>query len=437
MLVELQIRTKLQHSWATAVEIIDNVEKETLKAGTGRQEYRYFFKLASALFSIEEGTTIVEGVPTTPDEIIKELYKIENTYHLREKLSAYSNAIKITGKYPRSAAYYLLVTDMRKKAISVTPYSNSEISSATNAYSAKERFKNNGIDVVLVAGNNFDVIRESYPNYFLEAKFFLQKLSEFCLKQPEEPSFLLDTSINSFPLAEMFEAEYHPSNIPERVSILEDGIGVIDGDTIYCPSWAITLDNSYLRYSAIVRNLDEEIVKGNIEPFIIQGPAIIATYTGACFYINKQICHCVSEQSCIIIKPRENVDEKYLLLVIAWLKSNLCTWDMLWNRHSHCVYDKATFFSIMVPNLDEKGLLNIVELVNDILAEEFRFVSNYNNYKHEDEALLEEKINNFNGSVLKQLQIIEKVFSDFYNVSSENRETIKRELKLEGYYAYY
>ena len=437
MYVEIQVRTRLQHSWATAVEIIDTVENETLKAGTGNEDFRYFFKLASALFSIEEGTTIVEGVPKDKFEIINELYRIENHYHIREKLSAYSNAIQIISKYPDSAGYYLLVTDMTRKTLSVLPFKFDEISLATKAYSTEEKNINNGIDVVLVEGKSFDVIRESYSNYFLESQHFLTKISEFCASYPESPSVLLDTSNNAFKLIDKFKAEQYSGNIPEKLTIREDGIGEPQGDTIYCPGWAITLPNSYLRYSAIICNFDSEICSGKIKPYKINGPAIIATSSGACFYVEEQKWCCVSELPCIVIRHREESDKKYLLLVIAWLKSNICTWDMLWNHKSHCIYNKATFSSIFVPDLSEDEFTDVSKLVKEILEKDKMFVNYYQKLIiQEDEGQIEEKITDFNNSVLIPLKHIERIFSDFYKVSPEDLLTINSELKLKGYFTY-
>ena len=54
LFIELQIRTKLQHSWATAVETLGLVEKSSFKTGEGAEEFKRFFKLASVLFAHHE-----------------------------------------------------------------------------------------------------------------------------------------------------------------------------------------------------------------------------------------------------------------------------------------------------------------------------------------------------------------------------------------------
>jgi hypothetical protein len=53
--VEVQVRTQLQHSWATAVEAVGLFRREDLKAGRGDPDWLRLFKLMSAEFAVEEG----------------------------------------------------------------------------------------------------------------------------------------------------------------------------------------------------------------------------------------------------------------------------------------------------------------------------------------------------------------------------------------------
>ena len=46
-LVEIQIRSKLQHIWATALETVDLFTYQTMKSGGGIHSWKYFFKLVS------------------------------------------------------------------------------------------------------------------------------------------------------------------------------------------------------------------------------------------------------------------------------------------------------------------------------------------------------------------------------------------------------
>lgn len=54
--VELQLRTKLQHSWAMAVETAELITGTALKSSQGEEGWIEFFKVVSSLFAIKEKT---------------------------------------------------------------------------------------------------------------------------------------------------------------------------------------------------------------------------------------------------------------------------------------------------------------------------------------------------------------------------------------------
>ena len=53
--IELQIRTKLQHIWATAVESMGTFLGQALKSRQGDQEWLDFFAATSSAFAYKEG----------------------------------------------------------------------------------------------------------------------------------------------------------------------------------------------------------------------------------------------------------------------------------------------------------------------------------------------------------------------------------------------
>lgn len=52
--IEFQLRTRLQHSWATTLEIIDIFTQQNLKSDNGLKVYKDFFKNVSDLFQLIE-----------------------------------------------------------------------------------------------------------------------------------------------------------------------------------------------------------------------------------------------------------------------------------------------------------------------------------------------------------------------------------------------
>lgn len=58
MLIEIQFRTRLQHVWATAVEMMGIYTKNNLKSSQGDEDILRFFTLVSSLFAIIEDSTV-------------------------------------------------------------------------------------------------------------------------------------------------------------------------------------------------------------------------------------------------------------------------------------------------------------------------------------------------------------------------------------------
>ena len=52
--IEIQIRTRLQHDWATALEIVDLFTNQSLKSNQGRESWKEFFKNVSEQFALME-----------------------------------------------------------------------------------------------------------------------------------------------------------------------------------------------------------------------------------------------------------------------------------------------------------------------------------------------------------------------------------------------
>lgn len=179
--IELQIRTKLQHLWATAVETIDTLYNENLKKDQGSEEWTRFFKLVSALFSIEENTPIVEGVPTDAQSILNEIAELDNKFSLIEKLVTVSVAVISDITKKSKSGYYLMSYDFEKVHLTVKIFSNDELNLAIDEYNALEN-QDNGNNVVLVKARSYAQLKNAYPNYFTDIRAFFKILIEIINK---------------------------------------------------------------------------------------------------------------------------------------------------------------------------------------------------------------------------------------------------------------
>ncbi len=190
--VEIQIRTKLQHYWATAVETVDHFTRQAIKSNEGEKDWKDFFRLVSSVFAMEEG---MPAVPATPKES-EELHRIVN--HLAkkigvfEKMGEWARIHKIIEGFekenPKKIDYYLLDLNLKTKELEITGYTKDQEERANNEYSMREeRMIRNSEDkdIVLVSAETSKELRKAYPNYFLDTKEFIRVLRD-CLSKKKQ-----------------------------------------------------------------------------------------------------------------------------------------------------------------------------------------------------------------------------------------------------------
>ena len=173
-LVEIQLRTQLQHSWATAVETVGLFTDHALKSNEGSQEWQKFFKLVSSVFTIKENTTQIIDAPDNINELYSQIKSLSEELDVIERMEKWATVVRTIPNEKKDHRLYLLILDLIGKEIEIKSYTNRENNDAFNDYKMAERADD--VDAVLVHVNKIKGLREAYPNYFADTKEFLTEI---------------------------------------------------------------------------------------------------------------------------------------------------------------------------------------------------------------------------------------------------------------------
>ena len=169
--VELQIRSAIQHAWATAVEIVGTFYQQNLKASDGDQEWLDFFNSVSQAFAcLEQKQKINKDL----QKEISTQIKILNIFDI---LAGFTIAAKYSDK---KDGYYLLQLDIKNQKVSVRFFTTSFLLEAYQEYRRIEQeiSEDPTQDVVLVAARSLTELKKAYPNYFADTRIFIQNLKK-------------------------------------------------------------------------------------------------------------------------------------------------------------------------------------------------------------------------------------------------------------------
>lgn len=176
--LELQIRTKLQHIWATAVETMGTFLGQALKSRQGDQEWLDFFALVSSAFAYKEKTPLVPRFShLSSQETLMLIAKAEADLQALEKMSGFSVAVESISKGKgrnKTWFYHLIILDSLAHTVTVTPFDRESFPEAVNEYAKAESRAANGekIEPVLVSAGPIDSLKKAYPNFFLDIQGF-------------------------------------------------------------------------------------------------------------------------------------------------------------------------------------------------------------------------------------------------------------------------
>lgn len=183
LLVEIQIRSRLQHLWATAIETVDFFTRQAIKSNEGQEDWMEFFRLVSSAFARMENCPAVPNTPIDEKELYLEIKRREAILKVIKVMRGWMQALRVFDQQTKGKQkwqFFLLELDIVGEKLLVTPYSKSQEQTAIKDY-AKSENKNRGkreYDVVLVGADTTNDLKKAYPNYFVDCQDFLLNLKK-------------------------------------------------------------------------------------------------------------------------------------------------------------------------------------------------------------------------------------------------------------------
>lgn len=179
--IEVQVRTRLQHSWATAVEAVGLFRNENLKGGDGNVDWLRLFQLMSAELACTENSPEPENIPPRTERV-KEIIDLDKRLSASSILDGIRDAVRYTEMYsadPKAKpTHYLVTYDHHMHQVRVKPYSR--LINDTYHLGVAELQDESGISdnitSIIVEADKVKNLKEAFPNYFGDVSIFSKNL---------------------------------------------------------------------------------------------------------------------------------------------------------------------------------------------------------------------------------------------------------------------
>lgn len=205
LLLEVQVRTRTQHLWATAVETVGAVLGQALKSSEGESAWLYYFQQASLALEFIERPIFTTIIPQSLGAIARSLSALDEELQVSQKLNSYRAALRASAGLSRQKdGYFLLILLPAQPELQIFYFAKSKSDEAYREYERYERTlpmsfggsqlqlfpdlaNYSGAQAVLVGAESFKSLRESYPNFYLDTEDFLKKIDQFVRRYKHAP----------------------------------------------------------------------------------------------------------------------------------------------------------------------------------------------------------------------------------------------------------
>lgn len=191
--IEIQLRTALQHAWATAVEIAQTFTGQAMKSKikTANTTWLRFFALMGSAIAMREKRPLVPNTPTNKSDLVEELRDAATTENILQCLVGWGNTIKFLEREAGSPLkafqnpyMFLLYLDTKKETLQISAFRKDQLKEAEATYLVAERNSGESTQVVLVSVESLGALRKAYPNYFADTTDFVAAVRQEILIGP-------------------------------------------------------------------------------------------------------------------------------------------------------------------------------------------------------------------------------------------------------------
>lgn len=173
--IEIQLRSRLQHAWATAVETVDSFTHQGLKIGSGEEDFERFFALMGSWIALREGNPVVPNTPQNRCELLLELRYLSNKLNVVDRMKAFGTSARYLDRKNTNDEHHIIILDVENSLIQITSFGRIEDALPKYTHLEDQYRDNRSMDVLLASVHNAK-LRRAYPNYFADTKIFLDEL---------------------------------------------------------------------------------------------------------------------------------------------------------------------------------------------------------------------------------------------------------------------
>lgn len=167
--IEVQYRTKIQHAWATAVEVVGHITQSQPKFQTGDTRYHHAMALASEILAraFEDMTGPFPGIDDKA--LVEEFKQLDKTLALLRTLKGLNFANTLVRQNKNVILIFSTSNQLEIRAYRSAQQALDDLFDLEKSFPEK--------DIVLVSGERSEDIRLSFKNYFSDAQEFVHLVS--------------------------------------------------------------------------------------------------------------------------------------------------------------------------------------------------------------------------------------------------------------------